>query len=464
MTRRTPYSIALGVGVALMVLQPLLAQVDERDDPSIAIWRSPSFRKAFLAQYGAATEIEPEITAMDYEILEQVGELMAQKGGLAKARVLLLKSMATDSSAVLDFTLGQIYFEMKKPEYAAKWYSSAIRKHSAFMRAYKSLGMLYVRGGEYDKALTPLTRAIELGGGDGLTLGLLGYGYMMTEQYLSAESAYRQAVMLQPQTLDWKLGLARCLFRQAKYPEASALCSELVRAEPDKPDFWLLQANAYLGMKQPLKAAENYEYVDLRGQSTVESLNTLGDIYVNEKVMDLAADAYARAMRMDTEGRAIGRFIQNAEALGARAAYDQAQALVEVLKQQFGEDIATEQRKRILKLEARIAAAQGRAAEAQAALLEQIVKLDPLDGEALILLGQHYAKVDDLARAALYFERAAAMEAFEADAKLRHGQSLVRAGRYDEALPLLKRANVMNPREDLSRYIEQVERVARTRR
>ena len=39
-----------------------------------------------------------------------------------------------------------------------------------------------------------------------------------------------------------------------------------------------------------------------------------------------------------------------------------------------------------------------------AAVLEQIVALDPLDGEALILLGQHYARIEQPERAIFYYE------------------------------------------------------------
>jgi tetratricopeptide (TPR) repeat protein len=93
-------------------------------------------------------------------------------------------------------------------------------------------------------------------------------------------------------------------------------------------------------------------------------------------------------------------------------------------------------------------------------ILEEIVRLDPLEGETLILLGQFYATTD-MEKAIFYFERAAALEAFEASAKLRHGQLLVKNGKYQEALPLLKRAYELKPREEVQRYTEQVERAAR---
>jgi hypothetical protein len=47
---------------------------------------------------------------------------------------------------------------------------------------------------------------------------------------------------------------------------------------------------------------------------------------------------------------------------------------------------------------------------------------------------------------------------------VRHAQLLVRERRYDEALPLLRRAQTIKPRENIARYLEQVERVAKANR
>jgi tetratricopeptide (TPR) repeat protein len=260
--------------------------------------------------------------------------------------------------------------------------------------------------------------------------------------------------------VDWKVGLAQCLFRQRKFSEAATLCGELIELDPETEKYWLLQANAYLGMAKPMKAAENYEYLDLNGKSTVKSLNTLGDIYVNEGLADMAADAYLRAMEKDESGKP-DRFLRDAEILAARGAYAEAVGLLARLKEAFMGQFDREERKGVLKLEARLAAATGAAGDEQVALLEQIVEIDPLDGEALILLGQHHASEGAVEKAAFLFERAAGLEKFEAEACLRHGQCLVRNARYRDALPLLKRAYELRPREDLSRYMEQVERVAR---
>jgi tetratricopeptide (TPR) repeat protein len=281
----------------------------------------------------------------------------------------------------------------------------------------------------------------------------------MSEQYVSAESAYRLAMMFQPKTLDWKMGLCRVLFKQQKYGEAIAMCDELLRRDPGKADYLLLQANAYLGLKQPMQAAEIYELLDLTGKTPLSALHTLGDIYVNEGHVEQGADAYARAFARD-EKPDIGRQLRNVEILTSRSAYTSAAGLLKKVSERAGQEVSDELRKRMLKLEARLAASRNEAGAEQARILEEIVQLDPLDGDALILLGQFHAATS-VEKAVFYFERAEGLEKYEADARLRHAQILVKSGKYQEALPLLKRALELKPREDVQRYAEQVERAAR---
>jgi tetratricopeptide (TPR) repeat protein len=150
------------------------------------------------------------------------------------------------------------------------------------------------------------------------------------------------------------------------------------------------------------------------------------------------------------------------EILVSRSAPEAASRLLQAVSARAGSDVAPEPRKRMLKLEARLAALKNEAGDEQARILEEIVRLDPLDGDALILLGQYHSTTN-MEQSIFYFERAAGIEKSEADARLRHAQVLVRNGKYQEALPLLKRAHELKPREDVQRYIEQVERAARLR-
>jgi tetratricopeptide (TPR) repeat protein len=423
-------------------------------------WNDPAFKKQYTESYIAETDIEPRLTTIEREQMQNILELIASDR-MDKATALIEKHRGEAASAVFDFTLGNIYFQQEQLDQATAAYEIAVQKYPKFRRAWRNLGLSYVRESQFDKALTALTRVVELGGDDAITYGLIGFAYASVDNPTSAESAYRTAILLDPQTMDWKMGLARSLFKQERFAEAVALCDTLIAKHPDRADLWLLQANAYLGLKQPLSAAENYEFIDRLGKSTADTLSMLGDIYINEEIFDLAVNAYLRAMDQSPPSPP-DRAIRAAKVLTARGALSQTQQLIERIEAVYGDQLDTSKRKDLLKLRARLAVANG-ASDEEVRVLEQIVALDPLDGEALILLGQHSSRAGEIEKAIFYYERAASLEAFEADAKVRHAQLLVKTGHYEAALPLLRRAQQLKPRDNIQDYLEQVERVAKGR-
>jgi tetratricopeptide (TPR) repeat protein len=424
------------------------------------LWNDPVFRRQFVAGYGVSSDVEPRVSPQEVAVLEKIRPMMAQD--LAAAEAALKAQMKADSSATLDFTLGGIQFQQDKVPDALANYQRAVSKFPSFRRAWRNLGLIHVRSGRHDEAIRAFTRMIELGGGDGYAYGLLAYAYAAKEDHQAAEAAYRSAMLLQPDVIEWRLGLARCVFKQEKYADAATLLEALLAKYPDKADFWMLQANAYIGMKQPLRAAENLEVVHKLGKSTIDSLFTLGDLYANENLVDLAAGAYERGIDLDPPPP-VERPMRAAELLAQRGATAQSKQVVVHVKTSYP-SLDENDRRRLLKLEARLNMAEGTGGEETVKLLEEILRIDPLDGEALMLLGQHHAKQNEPDRAMLFYERAAGLEAFEVEARVRWAQVLVGLNRYAEAIPLLRRAQELKPRESVARYLEQVERLAKSKR
>ncbi len=439
-------------------LLAVLAATARADIPDI--WNDPVFQKQFIGTYGINAEIEPRVTPKEVELLEEIRPLMADN--LSEAEAILLDALEPDSSATLDFTLGNMRFQQDRLPEARADFERAVGKFPSFQRAWRNLGLIHVREGRYDEGIRAFTRMIELGGGDGYSYGLLGFAYAAKQDYQAAETAYRNALLLQPDLTEWRLGLTRCVFKQEKFQDAANLLEALLARFPDNADFWMLQAHTFIGMKQPLRAAANLEAMHHLGKSTVDSLFTLGDLYVSEDLPELAAGASLRAIDRDA-AQPLKRPLQAAETLAARGAVEQARRVAAYIHAERGDILDAQERPRLLKLEARLAMSEGGGEADTVRVLEEIVEFDPTDGEALMLLGQVYERQDEPDRAIFWYERAASLEEYEANARIRHAQVLVRQARYAEALPLLRRAQEVRPRDDVARYLEQVERVAKSR-
>lgn len=453
---------AVAVPVEAAAVAPQVASASPRplDAATLALWNDPEFQRRFTESYVAETEIEPRVTQSERTLLQRV---MTEIAGdrLDAARELLEGALGPTASAVVDFTLANVHSQLDRYDAAAASYAQAVAKYPKFRRAWKNLALAHLRLGDVAAAGTALLRVVELGGSDAVTWGLLGFAHGSAERFVAAESAYRMAVSLDPATVDWQLGLARSLFKLQRFQDAAGLCSNVIAAHPDRGDLWLLHANAQIGLGQPLKAAEGLEMVERLGKATAESRNSLGDVYANAEIDDRAVACYRRALELDPACKP-DRALRAARLLASRGAVEPVRALLLAVEELRGKELDAAQQKSLLHLRARIALA-GEAPAEHLQALEEIVRIDPLDGDALLLLGQHAAAAGDVERAIAWYERAAGIEAFEADAKVRHAQLLVKQGKYTEALVLLRRAQTLKPRDNVQQYLERVERFAQGR-
>ena len=422
---------------------------------ALELWKDPNFAKFFLGTYSVFPDVEPPLNDKDRELLNKLLPMMSKPMEAAGA---LVKMITKDTNAIFDLTLGNLYLENGQYEPAAQLFQRAVDKFPSFRRAWRGLGMVNVRQQKWVSAVTNLSRAIGLGAQDGPSYGLYGFALLSLDRAASAESAYRMALMFQPDVLDWKLGLVRCVLKQQKAAEAASLCEEIIRENPDRTEFISLQSEAYLAMKDNLKAAENLEILARSGVAKPEELQRLGDIYLVSKDPALALSAYKRAI--EAGGFDAAKVISEAENLSMQGALFEASALVKQARDAGEGKLAKEDEARLLKLEARLAVSSGKAGDS-IPMLQRVVELNPLDGAALLLLGQHFADQKDTAKAIGYFERAVKLKDYESTASLRLATIHITANKLADALPLLKRSNELKANDSVAKLISDIERSLR---
>ena len=432
---------------------PKVPEVDDR--PLAAIWNDPDFGRRF---FGYEASVEPKLSVEEQALYRSLDERRLFTEDPAKAAVELEAKITPSSSALLDFSVASLLMSEGDVEGAIKHYGVAVDKFPKFMRAHRSLGMLQAREGQYAEALPHLTKAIELGGVEAVVYGLLGYCHLNQGNYVSAEAAYKNAVLHDPESLDWKLGLIKSFIEVGQYRPAAEMLDELIPAHPDKANLWVLQANVFLQEDQPLKAAVNLEALRRMGQATVQDLALLGDIYMAQESAALALSAYLESMEKD-DGSNSGRALRTAEILATRGSFKEAEALFAKIHETYGSAMAEEDLTKLQRLEARVALGSGDGDRA-IRVLEEIIGRNPLDGEALLLAGDYYARNDQREKADFRYQTAANVEAFRAEAWVKQAELRVQARDYTEAAELLRRAQKLRPRDHIQRYLEKVELAA----
>jgi Flp pilus assembly protein TadD len=427
------------------------------DHELAAVWNDEEFTKRLLGSYGFASDVEPRMAPEELATYrDKIVPLLREDQKKAAAELASL--VKPSASAVFDFTLGNIYFQAEDLTNAVKQFEAATAKFPDYRRAHKNLGFALVRDGKYAAAIKPLTRTITLGGGDGKVFGLLGFAYMSLGRNVSAEAAYRQALVFEPENLEFKLGLVKSAVATANYDYALALLDELIKEHPERDNLWSLQANIYIQREQPAKAILSLEMLRRAGKANPATLYLLGDLYMTQESPDLALEAYRSALEKDG-GANPAKALRAAQILVSRNAWTEANQLFSQIRQSPTALTGADELK-LLKLESKVAMATGSGAKA-IETLEQIIQKDPLDGEALMLAGDYYAKNGQKEKAELRYQSAGAIQGFEADAYVKHAQLLVQSQKYAQAGELLKKAQKVKPRDNVERYLEKVEQLAR---
>jgi beta-lactamase regulating signal transducer with metallopeptidase domain/tetratricopeptide (TPR) repeat protein len=399
---------------------------------------------------------EPTVSGMEQTIVTQALELLEHDDSDGALR--LLASLDTaERSAMIDFTIANIHFQQERLPEARHAFEMAVNKAPAFHRAWFNLGTVYMRQNKHDQAAAALQQAINTGEPTATMYGLLGYSSSQAGDLKTAESAYWIAHTLDPVTHDWVLGLVQTMFQQDRYADSIVMLDRILKTQPDNTDLMALKVNAYLGLNQPARAAAIIERIDQRGKSSPDLLNTLASIRVNQQHYAQAVELSRRVLAMDGAG-SVESWLVIARVLLASDRLEEARTVVSNIETVAEDKLKPALLVEVLRLRARLALAEGDST-AEAALLEQIIALNPADGEAMLLLGMHYQRAGDESHAAFWFGRAATIEVFEADAITRYAQLLVKQQEYRRAARMLQRAQEIKPRDSVQQFLDQILRL-----
>jgi tetratricopeptide (TPR) repeat protein len=428
----------------------------------------PSVRaKVDLKMDPGAVTVEPSILPAEAEVVKSIVEQVQTdpRGALRKLKI----ADIPQSSAMYDFIIGNLNFQLDERTEALRYYESAVRKFPTFAKAYKNLGFLALQAEKLDEALKAFVRTVQLGSSEGAVYGLIGYIFLNKENFLSAESAYRDAMLKMPANVDWKLGLGRSVLAHQKHADVMNIMGELITGDPKKRDYWLVQANAFLSMDRVMDSAYNYEMMGRIGLGNKETYQALGNIYVSLEKTPLALIAYLHALDLQ-EPPEMATILASAEIMGARGALQEADTLSARIDEVYSKNASKEERMRLLKLRSQLAIAQDHQDQAEE-FLKKLVDLDESDGQSILLLAEFLGRGGRYEQAKPLYERAEGMDEFKIDALVKHGQMLVSVENYEAAIEKLERAieelsNTDNRirLENVRRYLDSVRRVFRSSR
>ena len=419
-------------------------------------WNNPTFVQSFMGDYGFRSEIEPRISKSESFILREV--IAKGENKLDEAIVYLEEEIEDDSSAALDFALGTMYYQSNRLTRSAQAYEKAIEKFPSFLRAHKNLGLVNVSLENLESATKHLAKAISLGENDGSTFIALGYCHLSLDRLVSAENAYRMGLLLFPGSKDGLNGLINCLDQAGRYDEALNLLDELLENDPQNPRYLQARASTLGSLGKEKEAAVTLDLLRRMGALKTQELVILGDLYHNLTLYHLSLDAYQEALA-STQKLSLSQYIRIAQTLIQRSSYQEGFSYLEKIEGEFGEGKSKEDRKLINLLKAEVLQATGKNQQATE-LLREIVNQHPLEGRALIQLGQLAWKTGDHEFAIMQFQRAAKIDEFENPALIENARLLVYLRKYQQAANLLERALLIKQEKRVEKYLNAINNLA----
>jgi tetratricopeptide (TPR) repeat protein len=248
--------------------------------------------------------------------------------------------------------------------------------------------------------------------------------------------------------------LVNCLIETNRYAEALALLNELLVKEPENVFCHRARASTLQGLGREKDATVALETLRRMGKLDTGDLLRLGDLYHNLNLYELSLQNYERAIQRK-EKLSVQRYIRVASILIGRGSYQDCFSYLDKIENSFGSKYSTEDEKEVLLLKAEILKATGKTEESNR-ILRIVVESHPLEGKALIMLGQHAWQQNDYALASLHFERAAKIKDSEVKALIEHGRMLVSQRDYQKAVQLLDKAERISPQPRIKRYLESI--------
>ena len=447
--------VILTAASALTFLAPNSLVAGESLNIPASYWESEAFVKSFSASYGVNSRVEPTVSLEEQEVLAGVAKWM-EKGDKKRALQALLASKISVNSPALLYNQANIYLELGDEVKAIDAYKTAIKKYPSFRRAHKNLGLTYLRGSQFPLAQSSLVKAVSLGDMSGSTLGMLGYCHLQNEHYASALQAYRLAQLTEPETIEWKAGVAQCLLETGQNKEALSLMKEVIQARPSEVSYQLLMVNMLLQHGEDVKAIAALEWLARQGELPIEHAALLAQLHAQNGTVELARPWFD-LVKEDLQIEVYPQYLRAIEAVLQLSDWDLAEELLSV------DPMGTELNDSLLNKRDRLRAIVLMELDKVGAkpLLEQIVERDPLDGDALVLLAKVSATEEKFEVAEFYFRRAEKIESSKYAAFFAHATMLVTQGKYGAAVEKFELAQKLHPTAQQLKYIEALRRLVR---
>ena len=442
------------ISITLFVLNSAFSEAStlfslKDSDPSGEV-----FKKQFLASYGVNGAIEPKVDPEDREIYEAALPYL-ENDPLEAIRQVESKLPEEPVKPAFQLLLGNLYYQLERYDSSEKALKKAVAAFPSFRRAYRTLGIIFIQSERFADSVEAFRTVIKLGGADSQSYGLLAYSHLNLENYASALNAYQMARMFDPESEDFRRGQAHCMVSLEMNQQALGLLNEMIKEKPDNTDYRMMQANLLLKLSRFEEAIASLEIIRIMGSIDLNGIQLLGDLYLQEYLPELALEIYTVALSKTTNFEKTDSWIRPIRIFLTRNYLPEAQQYLSSIENTLPQGALSEHREVIDLVKANVALESGES-KAAITLLQPLIKSNPMQGEALILVGKAFIKEENYEQAAFYLERATSIPDFRYTALVSLGRLYVGQGNARKALSYYSKAYQIRADVSLANYIKRL--------
>lgn len=422
---------------------------------SLKYWKDEHFLKSFNGSYRINARIEPTVETEERLKLLDMYDLMV-KGKRLSALKELQSSGLIEQSAAIAFNAGNICFELGETDEAEKYFKKALGNFPNFRRAHRNLGFVFAKKNDWGNALSSLGEAVRLGDQDGGTYGMLAYGHLSNKHYSSALQAYKMALLTEPNNPHWKIGAAKCLHEIGSNKEATSILNEINLKEPPEASYWLLLSSLQITLGEEDEAITNLELLQRIGKLSANHHLILAQLHLKTSNFSLAKPTMLKALKQKKKP-SLSEALKVLSLTTQKENWILAREFSAAIHNTFDPIPAGATLQNYNRLKAIVDINSPDTKDTGLSALEQIIKENPLDIDALITLARFHAKSGNFEKSELLYEQAAAAnESYNYSLYLELTKLYVAWERYSDALKPLDMAIKLQPSSELSLYREAV--------
>lgn len=239
------------------------------------------FILVFFIFVGSPVALAFNVNAEAAQKYEQA--LIAKQNGENKAAIIHLKNaLQLDNDYIsAHILLGKLYLEENNGALAEKELIKANSLGADRSLTVVALAESYAQQFKYKEVIEKI---FPLGYGRTISVKLYvlqGQASVELKALDNAESAFNDALKLDPDSIDAMLGLAAVLLQQGKFSEASEFVGTAQRIDKDNPDAWYVKGSIFHAMGSPEKAIKSYNKVITQKPDHMSALIARAGVFID---------------------------------------------------------------------------------------------------------------------------------------------------------------------------------------